>query len=46
VLVNAAYFKGSWKSQFKAEETKKNNFYVNRDKVSEVLCDHFANARF
>jgi serpin B len=37
VLVNAAYFKGSWKSQFEAEETKKNNFYVKRDKVR--LCD-------
>jgi len=33
VLANAAYFKGNWKSQFKAEDTKKDNFYVKRDKI-------------
>ena len=34
VLANAAYFKGNWKSQFDSEETKKDNFYVRRDKVT------------
>jgi serine protease inhibitor len=37
VLVNAAYFKGSWMSQFKAEDTKKDNFYVTREKVAEFM---------
>ena len=32
-LVNAAYFKGQWQSQFKAEDTKMDNFYVKRDKI-------------
>jgi len=33
-LVNAAYFKGDWASKFKVEETKRDNFYVRRDKIS------------
>ena len=33
-LANAAYFKGNWKSKFNASETKSNNFYVRRDKIS------------
>ena len=32
-LVNAAYFKGQWMSQFKPSDTKINNFYVKRDKI-------------
>jgi len=32
-LVNAAYFKGQWLSQFKPKDTKINNFYVRRDKI-------------
>lgn len=32
-LVNAAYFKGQWSSQFKPSDTKIDNFYVKRDKI-------------
>ena len=32
-LVNAAYFKGDWKSKFEKSETKRNNFYVLRDTI-------------
>lgn len=32
-LVNAAYFKGQWSSQFKPSDTKMDNFYVRRDKI-------------
>jgi len=32
-LVNAAYFKGQWMSQFKPSDTKINNFYIKRDKI-------------
>lgn len=32
-LVNAAYFKGDWQSKFEKAETKKDNFYVRRDKI-------------
>ncbi len=33
-LVNAAYFKGQWKSQFNIEDTKRDNFYLRRDKIT------------
>jgi len=33
-LVNAAYFKGDWASKFKVEDTKRDNFYVRRDKIT------------
>jgi len=32
-LVNAAYFKGQWASQFKPSDTKVDNFYVRRDTI-------------
>jgi serpin B len=32
-LVNAAYFKGQWLSQFNKTMTQGNNFYVRRDKI-------------
>jgi len=32
-LVNAAYFKGQWSSQFQPNETKMDNFYVKRDVI-------------
>ena len=32
-LVNAAYFKGQWVSQFDPSETRIDNFYVKRDKI-------------
>jgi len=35
-IVNAAYFKGQWLSQFKSEDTKFGNFYVKRDKIRMV----------
>merc|ERR1712165_248202 len=35
-LVNAAYFKGQWASQFKASETKFGNFYIKRDEIRMV----------
>jgi len=35
-LVNAAYFKGRWQSQFKEEDTQKNNFYVSRDVIRKT----------
>jgi len=35
-LVNAAYFKGQWLSQFKSKDTKHGNFYVKRDKIRMV----------
>jgi len=35
-LVNAAYFKGQWASQFKASETKFGNFYIKRDQIRMV----------
>jgi len=35
-IVNAAYFKGQWLSQFKSNDTKLGNFYVKRDKIRMV----------
>jgi len=35
-ILNAAYFKGDWSSQFKAEETALGNFYVKRDQIKMV----------
>jgi len=35
-IVNAAYFKGEWVSQFKKSDTKVGNFYVARDKIRLV----------
>jgi len=35
-LVNAAYFKGQWASQFKASDTKFGNFYIKRDQIRMV----------
>jgi len=35
-LVNAAYFKGQWQSQFKPDQTKYDNFYVKRDQIRMV----------
>merc|ERR1712083_801763 len=35
-ILNAAYFKGDWSSQFKAEETALGNFYVKRDQIRTV----------
>jgi len=35
-IVNAAYFKGQWASQFKASETKFGNFYIKRDQIRMV----------
>jgi len=35
-IVNAAYFKGQWLSQFKSKDTKFGNFYVKRDKIRMV----------
>jgi len=35
-LVNAAYFKGQWQSQFKPNQTKYGNFYVKRDQIRMV----------
>jgi len=35
-IVNAAYFKGQWLSQFKASDTKAGNFYVTRDEIRIV----------
>merc|ERR1712141_209665 len=35
-LVNAAYFKGQWASQFKASDTKFGNFYITRDQIRMV----------
>lgn len=35
-IVNAAYFKGDWQSQFKPENTKLGNFYVKRDQIRMV----------
>jgi len=35
-LVNAAYFKGQWASQFKASDTKFGNFYIKRDEIRMV----------
>ena len=35
-LVNAAYFKGQWMSQFKPKDTKFGNFYIKRDKIRMV----------
>jgi len=35
-LVNAAYFKGDWASQFKHAATKLGNFYVKRDQIRVV----------
>jgi len=32
-LVNAAYFKGEWGSQFQPNDTKMDNFYVKRDVI-------------
>lgn len=32
-LANAAYFKGLWVSKFEEEHTKKENFYVNPEKI-------------
>merc|ERR1712209_315950 len=35
-LVNAAFFKGQWLSQFKPQDTKFGNFYIKRDKIRMV----------
>jgi len=35
-LVNAAYFKGNWASQFKTSDTKFGNFYIKRDQIRMV----------
>lgn len=35
-IVNAAYFKGQWMSQFKESDTKAGNFYVTRDQIRIV----------
>jgi serpin B len=35
-IVNAAYFKGQWVSQFKQKDTKIGNFYVARDNIKLV----------
>jgi len=35
-MVNAAYFKGDWQSQFKSEDTKFGNFYVTREEIRIV----------
>jgi len=35
-IVNAAYFKGEWVSQFKKSDTKIGNFYIKRDKIQMV----------
>jgi len=35
-IVNAAYFKGDWQSQFKTEDTKFGNFYVTREEIRIV----------
>lgn len=35
-IVNAAYFKGQWMSQFKPSDTKAGNFYITRDEIRIV----------
>merc|ERR1712079_829549 len=35
-IVNAAYFKGQWASQFKPKDTKFGNFYIKRDQIRMV----------
>jgi len=35
-VVNAAYFKGQWLSQFKPKDTKFGNFYIKRDQIRMV----------
>jgi len=35
-IVNAAYFKGQWLSQFKTKDTKFGNFYIKRDQIRMV----------
>jgi serpin B len=35
-IVNAAYFKGQWMSQFKEKDTKLGNFYITRDQIRLV----------
>lgn len=35
-IVNAAYFKGQWSSQFKPEDTKPGNFYITKDSIRVV----------
>jgi len=35
-IVNAAYFKGQWQSQFKPKATKFGNFYITRDQIRMV----------
>eukprot|EP00088_Acartia_fossae_P057571 TRINITY_DN6716_c0_g1_i4.p1 TRINITY_DN6716_c0_g1~~TRINITY_DN6716_c0_g1_i4.p1 ORF type:complete len:505 (+),score=163.04 TRINITY_DN6716_c0_g1_i4:28-1542(+) len=35
-IVNAAYFKGDWMSQFKPADTKPGNFYITRDEIRIV----------
>jgi len=35
-IVNAAYFKGNWMSQFKPKDTKFGNFYIRRDQIRMV----------
>ncbi|XP_045764412.1 zonadhesin-like isoform X3 [Maniola jurtina] len=36
VLVNAIYFKGDWKNKFDPKNTRKQDFYVNKDKNVQV----------
>jgi len=43
-IVNAAYFKGEWMSQFKPSDTKAGNFYVTRDEIRVVKYMHQSGA--
>ena len=37
VLINAVYFKGLWKNQFKAEDTKTEPFHVDSNRKVDIL---------
>ncbi|XP_053670635.1 serine protease inhibitor 88Ea-like [Anopheles nili] len=39
-IANAAYFKGTWQTKFKASETKKELFYVNSSRLEFVNMMH------